>query len=298
MSTFKIFHQKSYPAIDPSSPGNSQAGKTILITGGSTGIGLAIASAFLRASAARIIITGRRANVLEAGVKELEALKTASSTTSILSRVSDIGDQAGSKALWNGLKDEGIEVDVLILNAASLGNGGVSSGLEKVWHGYETNVLGNLTMVDAFLAHNPGKKGKVLINISTSNVHLFPTPAQSIYSTTKTAFTHLLQHYSAEIPVEECQILSVHPGRILSDSAKEAGYTEHTLPWDSADLPGSWCVWASTPKAAFLHGRFVWSHWDVDELQGLADKFEHPGFLRLGLQGIEPVGVMEYFSMT
>lgn len=65
------------------------------------------------------------------------------------------------------------------------------------------------------------------------------------------------------------------------------GYTHDTLPvpFDEESLPGNFYVWATTKKAAFLHGRFVWTNWDVDELMAMKSKIEmDKGFLRMGLQ--------------
>jgi hypothetical protein len=55
-------------------------------------------------------------------------------------------------------------------------------------------------------------------------------------------------------------------------------------------LPASFIVWASTRQAAFLHGRFVWSSWDVTELKEMSACLEQDiGFLKIGLQGIPSV---------
>ena len=32
------------------------------------------------------------------------------------------------------------------------------------------------------------------------------------------------------------------------------------------ELPAAWCVWAATKQASYLHGRFLWTDWGVDEL--------------------------------
>lgn len=62
------------------------------------------------------------------------------------------------------------------------------------------------------------------------------------------------------------------------------------------DLPASVCVWASTPAASFLHGRFTWSNWDVEELAEREVEFREPGYLRIGLQGVEYVDVTKLFD--
>lgn len=59
------------------------------------------------------------------------------------------------------------------------------------------------------------------------------------------------------------------------------------MPFDDESLPANFYVWAATKKAAFLHGRFVWANWDVDELVAMKSKFESDkGFLKVGLQGV------------
>lgn len=156
----KVHHRKPYPAIDPSSPANSQAGRTILVTGSSAGIGFEIAKAFITASASCVIILGRRQEVLTAAVKELEASLPADATVKILARKCDIGNAKETEALWVYLKREGIDVDVMILNAAKTGPMTFSGEVARVWDSFEVNVLANLTMTRKFLAQGP-EKGKV-----------------------------------------------------------------------------------------------------------------------------------------
>lgn len=56
------------------------------------------------------------------------------------------------------------------------------------------------------------------------------------------------------------------------------------------NLPGQFAVWAASPEARFLHGRFVWAKWDVDELRGgpLRKRIdEDDEFLKVGVNGIQ-----------
>jgi hypothetical protein len=53
-------------------------------------------------------------------------------------------------------------------------------------------------------------------------------------------------------------------------------------------LPGDFAVWAASEEAEFLHGRFVWAKWDVDELKTgpLRKKIESDASLfRVGVNG-------------
>jgi hypothetical protein len=57
----------------------------------------------------------------------------------------------------------------------------------------------------------------------------------------------------------------------------------------SDELCGSFAVWLATKEAGFLHGRFVWSLWDIDELStGEIRKRieEDPYFLRISVAGL------------
>lgn len=58
----------------------------------------------------------------------------------------------------------------------------------------------------------------------------------------------------------------------------------------SEDLPASFAVWAASKEAEFLHGRFVWASWDVDEIsRGEVRKCidENPNYLRIGVNGLK-----------
>ncbi|KUJ24227.1 NAD(P)-binding protein [Mollisia scopiformis] len=296
MTTFtKIHHHKSYPAIDPTSSANSQKGRTVLITGSSAGIGFEIARAFISASASRVIILGRRQDVLDAAVSNLESWKPASSATIITPFRCDISHEIEIKELWEKLEREDIEVDGLILNAAKTGPLGATADWKKVWEYFEMNVLANLQMAQMFLAQGP-EKGKAIVNVSTAAVHVNPVGDHGVYASSKASFTHLLQVLADEVDVECCQILSYHPGRILTESAKEAGFTEESFSWDSVELPAAWCVWASTKQASYLHGRYLWTNWDVDELFEMKERLEDQGFLKLGLQGVDSLSHDALFS--
>jgi hypothetical protein len=58
-----------------------------------------------------------------------------------------------------------------------------------------------------------------------------------------------------------------------------------------AELPGDFAVWLASPEAAFLHGRFVDAHWDIDELKSGEVRKEidgDPFYLKVGILGLHP----------
>jgi hypothetical protein len=56
-----------------------------------------------------------------------------------------------------------------------------------------------------------------------------------------------------------------------------------------ANLPGHYAVWAASDEAKFLHGRFTWANWDVEELTSEESKKkveEDDAYLRVGVIGL------------
>lgn len=57
----------------------------------------------------------------------------------------------------------------------------------------------------------------------------------------------------------------------------------------TAELPGAFALWASTAEARFLHGRFVWAAWDIEEYsKGELRKWieDNVDILRIGVVGL------------
>jgi NAD(P)-dependent dehydrogenase (short-subunit alcohol dehydrogenase family) len=146
-------HREPYPSIDPTRPELSQAGKTILITGGTAGIGLATAKAFIAASASVIIITGRRQEQLDAACAELnEGAIRSGNRTHIIGRRSDAIDPTAIDTLWTGLAEIGISVDVLVLNAAkfTIPKPLLDLSTDEISSLFETNVRGPIQFASRF----------------------------------------------------------------------------------------------------------------------------------------------------
>ncbi len=55
-------------------------------------------------------------------------------------------------------------------------------------------------------------------------------------------------------------------------------------------MAGSFAVWAASPEADFLNGRFVWAHWDVGALKAKKDEIlANPQLFIIGLSGFPGV---------
>jgi hypothetical protein len=79
------------------------------------------------------------------------------------------------------------------------------------------------------------------------------------------------------------RIFSFHPGAFYTPLAARE-YPGDSFPWEDINLPAHFCTWLMRSEADFLHGRYLWAHWDVDELLALKEKFAaNPAFSTIGL---------------
>jgi NAD(P)-dependent dehydrogenase (short-subunit alcohol dehydrogenase family) len=154
-------HRNPYPAISSTRPELSQAGKAVIITGGGTGVGFSIARAFVRASAATVIILGRRSVVLDTARTRLEEeVKSAGTNTKIITRACDAVNSIEVDAFWKELNEQGIVVDVFVANAAKFTEPKPMAelGTEEVWSQMETNVKSPLHFAEKLYSQGLGKQ--------------------------------------------------------------------------------------------------------------------------------------------
>ena len=155
-------------------------GKTILITGGTAGIGLEAAKQFL-ANGATVIITGRSQERLNA-VKKMHPTLTAIK--------SDVANEEDARSLFNQIKELG-GIDILYNNAGVV-TPLLNLGLENDKHlegaRYEMNVnyLGVIHLNNLFMEMLKSRKEGAIIN-TTSILSLVPSLIEPTYSASKVA---------------------------------------------------------------------------------------------------------------
>ncbi|GFG16914.1 putative dioxygenase C576.01c [Aspergillus lentulus] len=227
-------HRAPYEEINPRLPNLSQQRRTILITGGSSGIGFAIARAFALADADRVIILGRREAAVTEAVSSLRSELPSSFQGQISGRVCDVSDQAHIDDLWDQLARDNVDIDVVVLNAASFSQAKpvLDLGVDTLLDDYRVNVLAGYRFAQRLSRQNASKK-KYLINVSTIAIHNFDMAPNNLnYGASKNAAALLLQLIARDVPPSDMQIVSFHPGAVLTETARSHGYDENTLPWD------------------------------------------------------------------
>ena len=151
-------------------------GRTILITGGTSGIGLELARQLL-ARGNQVIVTGRDDAKLQAAVAELPGLQTIQS---------DVSDPAAIVALFHEVIARFPKLDTLINNAGIMRNLDLNQPRElaDVTRELDINLAGPVRMVQQFLPHLKTQASALIVNVS-SGLAFVPFPLSPIYSATK-----------------------------------------------------------------------------------------------------------------
>jgi NAD(P)-dependent dehydrogenase (short-subunit alcohol dehydrogenase family) len=177
--------------------------QSILVTGGSTGIGAATANLLARAGA-RVVITGRTESTLK---------QSAAQHANISYIVADVGRPAdAARTITETIARHG-RLDVLVNNAAvaeivPLGNADV----DHVRRIFDTNVIGLIETTRLALPHLEKSRGTI-INIA-STVADQPFANMSVYSATKAAVLCLTRAWAQELGAKGIRVNAVSPGPI------------------------------------------------------------------------------------
>ncbi len=194
-------------------------GAKALVTGGSEGIGKAIAAA-LHQEGADVVITGRRADVLEATAEEIGVGWTAG----------DVGDEDDAIRTVREFVEEHGRLDILVNNAgfgrfAPL----VEMELSDMEAVYRTNVFGAFLMAreaaKVFVRQGSGN----LVNISSTS-GLKGGRGSTAYSSSKFALRGMTECWRDELRRHDVRVILVNPSEVLTEFGSKAGFRQEASP--------------------------------------------------------------------
>lgn len=271
------YHRKSYDRI-AKLHGFDSKDKTVLVTGGSSGVGFSICKAFAETGVARIAIVARSPEKLEKAQAELA---TAWPATQVLTYQASVTDSARMTEILQHLGT----VDVLVMCAAVVHERAKATNIsiEDVQRAFDINVVAAFNLTKAYFATPMPVSGtKTIISISSA-VAQVSSNLRSAYGASKAAAAQILQCFAAERDSEALRIFSFHPGAFYTPAVAEH-FGRDEIQWDDVELPAHFALWLAGPESSFLNGRYLWAHWDVDELIALKDRLaKDPKFLTIGL---------------
>jgi 3-hydroxy acid dehydrogenase / malonic semialdehyde reductase len=229
------------------------SGKTVLITGASSGIGRATALAFAR-EGARVAVCARR----EDRLKELEAELGNAGAPAVLTFALDVTRRASVDQTFASLSAEWSAIDVLVNNA------GLSRGLAKVFEDdpenweemIDTNIKGLLYVTRAVV---PGMvergRGHVINMGSTAGYITYANGA--VYCATKAAEKSISEGLKIDLMGTAVRVTSVDPGmvetefsevRFRGDTERAAKVYQNITPLQPEDIADT-IVWAASRPA-------------------------------------------------
>lgn len=204
--------------------------KTALVTGGTSGIGLAVARRFAE-EGAHVVVTGRNQEKLDAVKAEL-----GDAVTAVRGDVSSLDDL---DRVYGVIAERGAGLDVVFANAG----GGEFAALEDVtWKHFtdtfEANVGGTVfTVQKALPLLNTGAS----IVLTGSNIDVKGSPSFSVYAASKAAIRSFARSWAAELVGRGVRVNAIAPGPIatpgLSGLAAEPEQAEALLGSLAAGVP-------------------------------------------------------------
>ncbi|KAF8514076.1 hypothetical protein JB92DRAFT_2920900 [Gautieria morchelliformis] len=196
------------------------AGKTVLLTGASAGIGKATAVLFAKAGS-NVVLIARRVEAL-AAVKEacVAAHQQGGSTSGgqFATVALDVGNRPAIKNLWDQIPASLRNVDILVNNA------GFVLGMERIGDVsdedvdamFSTNVFGLIAMSQLLVKHFKERNAGHIINLG-SIAGIEPYPGGSIYCATKHAVDAFNGTLRRELVATPIRVTQISPGMVETE---------------------------------------------------------------------------------
>ena len=175
--------------------------KVVVVTGGTSGIGLATAKAFA-AEGASVFITGRRQQALDSALKEIRGKVTGVRA--------DMADLADIDRLYDAVQQQHAQIDVVFANAG----GGSFAPLGAIDEAhfdaiFATNVKGVLFTVQKAL---PLLRDGASVILTSSTTSVSGTPAFSVYSASKAAVRNFARNWILDLKDRRIRVNAISPG--------------------------------------------------------------------------------------
>ena len=197
---------------------NKLDGKVALITGGTSGIGLATAKQFV-AEGAYVFITGRRQPELDAAVESIGK--------NVMGVQSDVSKLADLDRLFATIKQEKGHLNIIFANAGGGELAPLGSITEEHFDKtFNTNVKGLLFTVQKALPLLPDG-ASIILNASITSIK--GTPAFSVYSATKAAVRSFARNWTLDLKERQIRVNAISPGVVPTPGYDHLGLSDEQL---------------------------------------------------------------------
>jgi len=188
--------------------------RTVIVTGGTRGIGLALAEGFILAGA-RVVVASRKSEVCESAAAHLRELGGQAIGPTHLGNVEDLD------ALVVRTVDEFGGIDLVVNNAANALAQPLGQMTVEAWtKSYEVNLRGPVFLVQQALPHLKASHAAAVLNMVSVGAFNF-APRLSIYASGKAALMSFTRSMAAEFAPFGIRVNALAPGPVDTDMMRK-----------------------------------------------------------------------------
>jgi NAD(P)-dependent dehydrogenase (short-subunit alcohol dehydrogenase family) len=195
------------------SPPGRLAGRNVVVTGGSRGIGRAIVDAFLA--------EGAHVFAVDVRPEGLERLERESGAAPLDTHVADMGDVDQVRSMIGAAVERMGHVDVLVNNAGVQPDGPVLEVTAQTWDEcFAVNARGPFFAMQEVAKHMVDRGGGAIVNITSANAFQNESP-EAPYNASKAALTALTKAFAHELGHLGVRVNAVAPGETITPEAEQ-----------------------------------------------------------------------------
>ena len=241
----------------------SIAGRVVVVTGGSRGIGKGIARVFAR-NGAKVLITGRDSDVARAAADELDALAENSGEVSFVQ--ADVSSREDCRRMAAIAQERLGGIDVLCANAGVFPDSRLADMTEEMLDQVlGTNLKGTVFSVQACLpALARSGRGRIILTSSITGP-ITGNPGWAHYGASKAGQLGFMRTAAIELAPSRVTVNAVLPGNIITEGLAELGEdyaagTVESIPLrrlGSVDDIGYAALFLATEEAGYITGQTI-----------------------------------------
>ena len=191
-------------------------GKTILITGGGSGIGEELA--YILSKDNKIIICGRSEDKLQ---------KVIAASKNVSYYVCDVSVAGEIDSLFERIKKDGITLDVLFNNAGVVEQWNISKMVmssSQIFEKVNTNLSGAIAITQKFISQANKGSTSLIVNV-TSSIAVMPFPILPLYSASKSGLSVFTKMLRQQLKGTNFKVVEILPSQVETELPKRSGFT-------------------------------------------------------------------------
>lgn len=192
-------------------------GTTAIVTGGTRGIGRAVAEGFA-AAGANVVVASRKADACEETQTHLEGLGAAALGLPI-----NMGDADAATRLVDATVDRFGGVDIVVNNAANALAAPVGQQSDATWQkSFEVNLRGPALLTQAAVPHLEASPRAAVVNVISVGAFQFARGV-SMYAAMKAALLSVTRSFAGELAGKGIRVNALAPGPVDTDMTRNLG---------------------------------------------------------------------------